>query len=95
MTSTLTIGKRPTHQGRLAWRFRWTSRTSSTARDGAREDSDLDILVEFDVGPTFDSYFGLKFFLEDHLSRKVDLVTPDALKPRMRPVVEREAVEVA
>jgi len=67
----------------------------STARDEAREDGDLDILVEFDVGPTFDSYFDVKFFLEDRLSRKVDLVTPDALKPRMRPVVEREAVDVA
>ena len=67
----------------------------STARDEAREDSDLDILVEFEGDPTFDSFFGVKFFLEDHLARKVDLVTPDALKPRMRPVVEREAVDVA
>jgi predicted nucleotidyltransferase len=38
---------------------------------------------------------GLKVFLEDHLGRKVDLVTPDALKPRLRRVVEREAVDVA
>ncbi len=52
-------------------------------------------LVDFEVGPTFDSFMGLKLFLEDHLGRKVDLVTPDALKPRMRPVVEREAVDVA
>ena len=66
----------------------------STARDEAREDSDLDLLVEFDVAPTFDSYFGVKYFLEDHLSIRVDLVTPEALKPRMRPVVEREAVDV-
>jgi predicted nucleotidyltransferase len=35
------------------------------------------------------------FFLEDHIGHKADLVTPDALKPRMRPVVEREAVSVA
>ena len=41
------------------------------------------------------AFMGLKFFLEDQLGRKVDLVTPDALKPRMRPVVEREAVNVA
>jgi predicted nucleotidyltransferase len=66
----------------------------STARDQAREDSDLDILVEFAVVPTLDAFVGLKFFLEDHLGRKVDLVTPDALKPRMRPAVEREAVDV-
>jgi len=63
--------------------------------DTVREDGDLDILGDFEVGPTFDSFMGLKFFLEDHLGRKVDLATPDALKPRMRPVVEREAVDVA
>ena len=66
----------------------------STARDEAGPNSDLDILVDFEVGPTFDSFMGLKFFLEDHLGKKVDLVTPAALKPRMRPVVEREAVDV-
>ena len=67
----------------------------STARDEAREDSDLDLLVEFEAAPTFDAFMGLKFFLEDHLGQKVDLVSPDALKPRMRPVVEREAVDVS
>jgi uncharacterized protein len=67
----------------------------STARDEARDDSDLDLLVDFEVGPTFDSFLGLKFFLEDNLGLRVDLVTPDALKPRMRPVVEHEAVDVA
>ena len=67
----------------------------STVRDEARPNSDLDLLVDFEVGPTFDSFMGLKFFLEDHLGQRVDLVTPDALKPRLRPVVEREAVDVA
>jgi predicted nucleotidyltransferase len=66
----------------------------SMARDEARDDSDLDLLVDFEVGPTFDSFMGLKLFLEDRLGRKVDLVTPDALKARLRPVVEREAVDV-
>src|SRR5690349_14410848 len=41
----------------------------STARGDDREDSDLDILVEFETGPTFLSFMGLKFFLEDHLGR--------------------------
>jgi hypothetical protein len=67
----------------------------STARDEARPNSDLDLLVDFEVGPTFDSFMGLKFFLEDHLGQRVDLVTPDALKPRIRSVVECEAVDVA
>jgi predicted nucleotidyltransferase len=66
----------------------------STARDEAREDGDLDLLVEFAIGPTVDSFMRLEFFLEGQLGRKVDLVTADALKPRMRPVVEREMVDV-
>lgn len=67
----------------------------STARDEAGHESDLDLLVDFAVGPTFDSFMGLKFYLEDRLGRRVDMVTPGALKPRMRPVVEREAIDVA
>jgi uncharacterized protein len=67
----------------------------STARDEGREDSDLDLLVDFEVGPTFDSFMGLKLFLEDHIGRRVDMVTREALKPRLRPIVEREAVDVA
>jgi predicted nucleotidyltransferase len=42
------------------------------------------LALAFHVGPTFDSF----------MDRKVDLVTPDAPKPRLRPVVEREAVDV-
>ena len=67
----------------------------STARDEGREDSDVDLLVHFEVGPTFDSFMGLKLFLEDHLGRRVDLVTSEGLKPRLRSIVEREAVDVA
>jgi hypothetical protein len=67
----------------------------SAARGEATAGSDMDFLVEFDGPPTFDRYMDLKFHLEDLLGRRVDLVTPDALKPRMRPVVEKEAVRVA
>lgn len=67
----------------------------STVRGDARDDSDLDILVDFESGPTFLVFMGLKCFLEDRLGRKVDLVTSDALKPRLRQVVERESVDVA
>ena len=66
----------------------------STARDEASQESDVDVLVDFEVGPTFDSFMGLKLYLEDRLGKRVDLVTRAALKPRMRPVVEREALDV-
>ena len=67
----------------------------SVARGEARAGSDIDILVEFEGTPSFDQYMDLKFYLEDLLNSRVDLVTADALKPRMRPIVEREAVRVA
>jgi len=67
----------------------------SAARGEATEASDVDLLVEFDGPPTFDRYMDLKFYLEDLLGRRVDLVTPDALKTRMRPIVEKEAIRVA
>jgi predicted nucleotidyltransferase len=66
----------------------------SFARDEAREGSDLDVLVEFKHEPTFDSYMGLKFYLEDLFGRRVDVVTPDGLRSRMRTLVEREALRV-
>jgi predicted nucleotidyltransferase len=66
----------------------------SVARDMAREDSDVDILVEFDGPPGFGRFMDLKFFLEDLLGRRVDLVTRKALKPRLRTHVEEEAVDV-
>jgi hypothetical protein len=66
----------------------------SVARGEAGPESDVDILAEFEGRATFDRYMGLKFFLEDLLGRRVDLVTRKALKPRLRPFVEREAIYV-
>ena len=66
----------------------------SVARDQATLASDVDLLVEFDrpVG-----YFGL-FALQDHLESllgcKVDLGTPNSLKPRIRERVMGECVHV-
>ena len=67
----------------------------SVARDEAREDSDLDVLVEFD-GPTkFQPYMDLKFFLEDILTCKVDVATPQMLRPELRDAIERDLRRVA
>jgi hypothetical protein len=67
----------------------------SVARGEVRPESDLDILVEFSGPATFDGYMELKFFLEGLLGCSVDLVTQKALKPRLRPYVEQEALYVA
>ncbi len=67
----------------------------STARDEAREDSDVDILVEFEGPATFDGYFDLKDYLEQLFGRPVDLVTEKGLKPRARRHVEKDMIHVA
>lgn len=66
----------------------------SVARDTARSDSDVDILVAFDGPATSARYFSVLFFLEDLFGRRVDLVTDNALRAELRPHVEREAVDV-
>ncbi len=66
----------------------------SMARGEATCKSDIDILVRFDGPATSARYFGLQFYLEDLLGRPVDLVTDKALRPELRPYVEREAIHV-
>jgi len=66
----------------------------SVARDEDSANSDVDILVSFDGPAAATRYFGVQFYLEDLLGRRVDLVTDKALRDEIRPYVEREAVHV-
>ncbi|MBI5707925.1 MAG: nucleotidyltransferase family protein [Armatimonadetes bacterium] len=67
----------------------------SFARGEDRQDSDVDVLVEFEGPATFSGYMGLSDFLEDVLGRKVDLVTTKALREPIRDEILREAKRVA
>ena len=62
----------------------------SHIRGEATSESDVDIIVEIDK-PTFDNYMDLKFYLEEGLGRPVDLVMADCIKPRLKPIITREA----
>jgi uncharacterized protein len=66
----------------------------SVARGEEGPNSDVDILVEFEGRVTFDRFMDTKFYLEDLLGRKVDLVVPQAIKPRMKPRVMQDLVHV-
>ncbi len=67
----------------------------SVARGEEGPNSDVDILVEFKGKATFDRYMDTKFYLEDLLGCKVDLVTLKAIKPRMKPYIMQDLVHVA
>jgi len=66
----------------------------STVHGNATEQSDVDVLVGFDGPATSERYFGVQFYLEDLFGRPVDLVTEKALRPELRPFIEKEAVLV-
>ncbi len=85
-----------THRHVLAERFGVSELFlfGSFARDQATDESDVDILVRFDTRATSRSYFGMQFYIEDLLGRRVDLVTDKALRSEVRPYVQREAVDV-
>jgi uncharacterized protein len=84
------------HKAEMQRRFdvRRLALFGSRARGQARTDSDIDVLVEFDGPATSARYFGLQFYLEDLLGAPVDLVTSRALRPELRPFVERDAIHV-
>ena len=67
----------------------------SVARDEARPDSDVDVLVEFDGPATFDRYMELKAFLEETLGSRVDLLTRKGLRQELVPYVEQDLLHVA
>ena len=55
--------------------------------------SDIDILVEFNEGEeTFRNYIGLKYFFEDILERKIDLVIKSTINPLLREEILREVI---
>ena len=76
----------------------------SVARDTARADSDVDLMVDLDEGPSgrkplFSAFEvgGIQHELSRILGRRVDLIVrKDALKPgkRLRPVAESQLLDV-
>lgn len=85
------------HRDEMQQRFamRHLSIFGSAARDELREDSDIDVLVEFEGLPTFDGYVGLKDYLEDLFGTEVDLATEAMVKPRLWQYIEKDLLRVA
>lgn len=66
----------------------------SVVRGEDKEESDIDILVEFDEPIGFFDFIRLETFLAKILQKKVDLISVKALKPAIRDEVFRELVYV-
>ena len=63
----------------------------SFARDEQNDQSDVDLIVEFEPHKkSFDNFVQLAYLLEDLLGRRVELVTPESLSPYIGPRILKE-----
>ena len=67
----------------------------SVARGEATSESDIDLLVEFDVPVGLLEFVRLRRHLEVALGARVDLATPAALRDEMRSRILAEAIRAA
>lgn len=80
----------------LAQRYRIATLSlfGSRVRGEGRTDSDLDVLVQFDVTPSLLTWIKLQDELSDLLGLNVDLVLHDSLRPNVAEQVLATAVSV-
>jgi uncharacterized protein len=66
----------------------------SVARDQAKPDSDLDVMIDIDTSIVRDvyDYAGVIGYISDLFPMKVDVANREMLKPYVRPSAERDAV---
>ena len=76
----------------LKWKISEMALFGSVLSDEFHPDSDIDVLVEFHHGADLFDFVGLSQFLEERLSRKVDVVPLSSLREEVKPYVLREAV---
>ncbi|MBS0276198.1 MAG: nucleotidyltransferase domain-containing protein [Proteobacteria bacterium] len=68
----------------------------STARDNARDESDVDLFIDYTHGAGFSliDLLGIKHHLEDRLGVAVDVTTRDSLHPLLKKKIEDAAERV-
>ncbi|MCP4680715.1 MAG: nucleotidyltransferase family protein [Desulfobacterales bacterium] len=82
--------QRRTDEMRTRFSVRRIGLFGSHLQGAASETSDIDLLVDLSE-PTFDHFMDLKFYLEDLFKQSVDLVLYDSIKPRLKPVIRKNA----
>lgn len=66
----------------------------SIVRGDYTEESDVDILVDLPRGMSLFDVIDLESKLEGVLHRKVDLVDYEAIKPRLKPYIMQDQVQI-
>ena len=96
MTRNEILAKIAAYRGELSqFDVQSLSLFGSAARNEATRNSDIDLLVQFNNPVGLLHFVRLKRCLEELLGRRVDLVTPDALKRQFRDRILKEAIRAA
>jgi predicted nucleotidyltransferase len=66
----------------------------SFARGEVQPDSDLDLLVKYGETVSLFDVSGLKYELEKLIGSKVDLISKDYLKPRLKKRILQESIRI-
>jgi uncharacterized protein len=66
----------------------------SFARNEETENSDIDVLVEFEKTPDMFTFFSVEEYLENKLNRKIDMVRPQGLKEHVKENVLSEVIYI-
>jgi uncharacterized protein len=66
----------------------------SVVRGEAKEDSDVDLLVELPVGASLFDLVGLKIELEERLQRKVDVLTYNSIYHLLKEQILSEEIGI-
>lgn len=66
----------------------------SYARGDAKEQSDIDIAVELKSENKFMHFFGLKYYLEEHLNKEIDLGIESTIKPAIKESIQKDMIYV-
>lgn len=66
----------------------------SYAKETQTEESDIDLLVETTKPISLFKFVNLKQYFENLLGKKIDLGTPNSLKPLVKDVILSEAVQI-
>lgn len=66
----------------------------SYVRGEQREDSDVDLLVDFPKGKSLFDFVKVKIQLEDAFGKRVDLVEYDKIKPRLKEYILTSQLQI-
>jgi len=81
----------------LLEKYKWLSELGifgSYVRGEQNEASDVDVLIDYTEAPDLIELIDLENYLSDNLGMKVDVVTKNGLKPRLKERILSEVVYV-